>query len=129
MGQYFKLVNVDKKEVVHPWDIGGGAKFFEWLYNRQARVLVWLLRQSDSAGGGDIPVGERGHYITLGRWARDRVTLIGDYDSSRLWRASETKDGDDVPLPYSEYTDISSILRKEFNEAVIRDRGSGGELL
>jgi hypothetical protein len=121
MGQYFKLVNLDKKEVVNPWDIGGLTKFWEWLYNPQARVLVWLLRQSDEGGGGDIDEPER--YSTLGRWAGDRITLIGDYDSSGLWDKSKTKEVDGRPLPNTEHTDISKTLRQEFNQAVKRDGG------
>lgn len=129
MGQYFKLVNLDKKEVVNPWDIAGSAKFWEWLYNPQARVLVWLLRQSDEDGGGDIRADERERYTTLGRWAGDRVTLIGDYDSSNLWEASATTDAHGRPHPDAEYTDISTTLRQEFNEAVKRDRGRSADLL
>ena len=82
MGQYFKIVNEDKKEVINPWDLGGTAKFWEWLWNPQARVFVWLLRKSDEGGGGDINATER--FETLGRWAGDRITLVGDYDSSNL---------------------------------------------
>ena len=121
MGQYFKLVNEDKKEVVNPWDIGGVAKFWEWIYNPQARVLVWLLRRSDEGGGGDIDEPKR--YSTLGRWAGDRITLIGDYDSSQLWDKARTQDADGLPLANTEYTDISKTLRQEFNEAVERDGG------
>jgi hypothetical protein len=123
MSQYFKLVNVDKKEVVTPWDIGG-AKFWEWLYNPHARVVVWLLRQSDGDGGGDISLKERSRYTTLGRWAGDRVTLVGDYDSSKLWQESDTTDAEGRPLPDAPYTDITATLWKEFNEAVERDGGT-----
>lgn len=121
MGQYFKLVNLDKKEVVNPWDIGGVAKFWEWLYNPQARVLVWLLRQSDGDGGGDIPQEERERYTTLGRWAGNRITLVGDYDSSGLWEKSRVLNEQHQPKPYAEYTDISKTLRQEFNRAIKRD--------
>jgi hypothetical protein len=123
MGQYFKIVNEDKKEVVNPWDIGGVAKFWEWLANPQARVFVWLLRQSDGDGGGDIGTDERERYQTLGRWAGDRITLIGDYDSSGLWDIAATKDADGKPLEDAAYTDISALVRKEFNKAVRRDGG------
>lgn len=92
MGQYFKLVNLDKREVVNPWDIGGGAKFWEWLYNPQAAVCVWLLRQSDGDGGGDISAEERSRYTTLGRWAGDCITLIGDYDSNKLYQEASNRD-------------------------------------
>ena len=126
MGQYFKIVNQDKKEVINAWDLGGGAKFWEWLWNPQARVFVWLLRKSDEGGGGDINDPER--FETLGRWAGDRVTLTGDYDSSRLWNMSETKDADGKPLPNATYTDISALVRKEFNDAIRKDGGHIEEL-
>ena len=107
MGQYYKLVNTSKREQISAWKLGGVAKFFEWLYNDQARVLVWLLRQSDEGGGGDVP--DRTMYQTLGRWAGDQVTLIGDYDSSRLWHTSE------------DFTDISELVMSEYNQAVDAD--------
>jgi hypothetical protein len=107
MGQYFKLVNEDKHEQITAWEINGGAKFFEWLYNNQARILVWLLRKSDEGGGGDIPDPEG--YPTLGTWAGDRITLIGDYDSSKLWDKTE------------EWENIGKDIMGEYNEAVRRD--------
>lgn len=109
MGQYFKLVNEDKKEVVVPWDINGGAKFFEWLYNNQARALIWLLRQSNETGGGDIQYGDETEYETLGRWAGDRIVLVGDYDESDLYEMSK------------DYTNISQKLLAEYNAAVKKD--------
>lgn len=109
MGQYFKLVNLDKKEVVVSYDIKGSAKFYEWLYNNQARVLVWLLRQSNEGGGGDICDFDK--YKTLGRWAGDRITLVGDYDRSGLYDIDK----------YFDYKNISKKLLKEYNKAVKKD--------
>jgi len=126
MGQYFKIVNEDKREVITSWGLGHTAKFWEWLYNPHARVFVWLLRKSDGDGGGDIHPEERSRYSTLGRWARDRLTLIGDYDSSGLWERSETRDANNRLLPEATYTDISELVRREFNDAVTRD-GFGQE--
>lgn len=108
MGQYFKLVNEDKKEVVNAWDLGGVAKFFEWLYNREIRILAWLLRRSNEGGGGDID--DEGQYKTLGRWAGDRISLVGDYDKSGLFDNEKTG-----------YKDISKLLRKEYNQALKKD--------
>jgi hypothetical protein len=121
MGQYFKLVNVDKKEVVDPWALGGTAKFWEWIANPHGRVLLWLLRQSSEGGGGDID--ERDEYTTLGRWAGDRVTLVGDYDASGLYQASKTKDEHGDAIFFSDYVDITAVVRDEFNQAVRRDGG------
>ena len=112
MGQYFKLINEDKKEVVVSYGIRGTAKFYEWLYNNQARVLVWLLRRSNEGGGGDVNDWTR--YQTLGRWAGDRVSLVGDYDESKLYDKAE------------KYTDISKLLCNEYNHAV-KEGGFGKE--
>ena len=126
MGQYFKLVNLDKKEVVDPWKVGGAAKFWEWLANPHGRVILWLLRQSTEGGGGDIT--DRDEYTTLGRWAGDRVTLVGDYDASRLWESARTEDPDGDWINKAEYIDISDAVRGEFNHAVRRDGGFIDEL-
>lgn len=113
MGQYFKLVNLDKREVVCPWCLGGGAKLWEWAANTQGSVLTLLLRKSDEGGGGDFygyrkGVGE-GQSIDCplspiaGRWAGDRIALVGDYDSSHLW----------AKLP--QFRNITPQLVKEWN--------------
>lgn len=119
MGQYFKAVNFDKREVVCPWCLGGGAKLWEWSANAYGAIFPLLLRKSSATGGGDFGYGpprtvdinsfdgasaheqllnalrqsalSEGQPIHLspdsvvGRWAGDRVALIGDYDVSRLW--------------------------------------------
>jgi hypothetical protein len=115
MGQYFKAVNLDKREVVCPWCLGGGAKLWEWAANPQGSIFTLLLRKSTGSGGGDyygyrsieinadkvrrdgvVPTlrwmaGMEGQPIPastdtiVGRWAGDRVVLIGDYDKSKLW--------------------------------------------
>ena len=100
MGQYFRAVNLDKKEYVCPWKIGGLAKLWEWCMNKQAGIFPFLLRKSNEGGGGDI----QKDYKTAGRWAGDRIVLIGDYDKSKLWDKSQRK-----------YTDISAQLIKDYN--------------
>ena len=65
MGQYFKLVNLTKREFVRPWDIDGGAKLWEWTANlNQCGVILSLIN---------------------GRWKESRIVLVGDYDSSKLY--------------------------------------------
>ena len=124
MGQYFKAANIDKKEVVCPWCIGGGAKLWEWAANSYGAIFVRLLRKSTQTGGGayrdQIPRSERMMTVNtpdnpeqaqkslvdaigmavaaegmpaslpldtvVGRWAEDRIVLIGDYDESELWK-------------------------------------------
>jgi hypothetical protein len=105
MGQYFLLANEDKEEFVCPWEVGGLAKFYEWLWNDQARLLVWLLRRGSETGGGDVE--DPAVYQTLGRWAGDRVSLVGDYDESGLYQKARER-----------YRDISALLYQEYNAGV-----------
>ena len=106
MGQYFKAVNLDKKEYVCPWKIGGVAKLWEWCVNTQAGIFPFLLRKSNEGGGGDI----NKDYETAGRWAGERVVLIGDYDESGLWDKLE-----------KEYADISRQMVTDYNDFIESD--------
>lgn len=57
MGQYYKAVNIDKKEFVSP---SGGVKLMEWNWvgNHTVGTLLTLLK---------------------GKWKGDRVIIAGDY--------------------------------------------------
>ena len=92
MGQYFFIANLDKKEYICTWDVDSGAKFLEILCNNIARLVPYLLRKSDEGGGGDIDNFNELEYC--GRWACDRIVIIGDYDSSELY--SEIREFDKV---------------------------------
>lgn len=125
MGQYFLLVNQDKKQYVCPWCLGGGAKLWEWAANHQAGIFPLLLRQSTASGGGDWYGyglgydegtclgcdGSQTHQSPLdgvvGSWAGDRVTLVGDYDDSNLF-----------DLARQQYTNISRDIGRAFNQFV-----------
>lgn len=106
MGQYFMAVNKTKKEYFRAWDMGGGAKLWEWCANPQAGVLPFLLRKSDESGGGDVEVSATKAGFA-GRWAGDEVYLVGDYDSSHLYQ--QVKD---------EYINIAKELVREYNEFI-----------
>lgn len=90
MGQYFVAANHTKRELVCPWCVGGVAKLAEWMLNPQAAIFPYLLRRSDGSGGGDIEDPSAVEYA--GRWAGDKVELLGDYegDGSAYRRVYET---------------------------------------
>ena len=76
MGQYHYLVNLTKKQFVHPHQIGNGLKLREqvgWPYSTST-ALVMLLAASNGRGGGDF-----GEHRLVGSWAGDKVAFIGDY--------------------------------------------------
>lgn len=97
MGQYHKLVNLDKKEFVHPHRIGNGMKLLEQVgFERStSTALFMLLACSNGRGGGDFNDHE-----LIGRWAGDRIAIIGDY---------------------SEYVDIPGINAEEIYKQLEED--------
>jgi len=83
MGQYHCLVNLDKKQVVHPNCIGNGFKLRRQIGGpyTTATALVLLLAASckhGGRGGGDF---HSGHPL-IGSWAGDRIAFLGDYTRS-----------------------------------------------
>ena len=116
MGQYHVLVNYDKKEIVHPYGLGLGAKQVEQLgafKGTIADAMYLLVMTSPNAGGGDLPLTS-----VSGRWAGDRVMVVGDY----------TEDNDVPSIPNAsqlygmECTDITEkvaeALQVAFNRKV-----------
>lgn len=77
MGQYHVLVNFDKKEYVHPHALGNGLKLAEQFYSKYGMkdaLFILMASKSNGRGGGDLNDG-----TVVGRWAGDRVALVGDY--------------------------------------------------
>jgi hypothetical protein len=120
VGQYHKLFNLDKKEYVHAHRIGCGLKLMEQVgFEKCTASALWLLvAASNGRGGGDA----RDSSI-IGRWAGDRIAVIGDYANP-----------DDVPgvnaqevYRDEEYVDISAnvrgLLDKEFEGEPLKPWG------
>jgi hypothetical protein len=97
MGQYHKLVNLDRKEQVQPYNLGLGAKQYEQTGENGSLsdALYLLVMTSPARGGGDWE-----NFPELsGRWAGDRVIVLGDYtededlpgyqNASKLYHESE----------------------------------------
>lgn len=76
MGQYHVLVNLDKRQFVHPHAMGCGLKLWEQVgfYASISTALWALLACSNGRGGGDF----REHPL-VGSWAGDRIAVVGDY--------------------------------------------------
>lgn len=76
MGQYHILANLDTKEFVNPRALGGGVKQYEHTFydGDLAHAMYLLTMTSPARGGGDWAETEMS-----GRWAGDRVVILGDY--------------------------------------------------
>jgi hypothetical protein len=111
MGQYHKLINLDKQEVVEPYGLGLGAKQYEQTGCEAslADAIYLLVMTSPNGGGGDWPLTD-----VSGRWAGDRVVVVGDYTS-----ADALPEGDRADTLYLEsgtWDDITPKVREAFSE-------------
>ncbi len=140
MGQYWMPVNLDKKEYILPHTLGAGLKLWEQLANHPSTggaLVILLAAQREPRGGGDFDMEENWHgperifpkhnatpgpmpedypslaARTIGRWAGDRIALVGDYaedsDLPEEFKASEIfhecREG-------GSYTDITEMVAK-----------------
>ena len=89
MGQYYKIVNVDKKQIMVPWDYDCGAKLMEWSYSgcRFVLTLLNLLKKE---------------------WKGDRVYVVGDYadydelnGDEEIWQEAYNKAHDEIAQGYT----------------------------
>lgn len=109
MGQYQLVVNLTKKEFLHPHRMGDGLKLMEFgnSCGGTMTALAILLAVSNGRGGGDI-------YSTseiIGSWGGDRIVIIGDYGD-----VSDLPEADGADTLYrrcsdGEFRDISADLR------------------
>ena len=103
MGQYFIVVNLDKKEYLKPHDFPMcGAKLGEFSSDYDfCLALNSLLAQGFGPDGWERK-GE-----TLGRWAGDRIVVVGDYDESSLYQEAQNS---------TEFQNISHLVQSKFTE-------------
>lgn len=78
MGQYHRLVNLDKCEYINPHVLAAGLKLWEQLAAHPgpgAALVVLLASHSNGQGGGDFKPDP-----LVGSWRGDRIAYVGDYD-------------------------------------------------
>jgi hypothetical protein len=136
MGQYYLLCDETKEEYIDPWTAGSGSKLWELCMNDVTRLLPYLLAQGANGSGGDPRIpwrdfeGEDGsvdweaHQAALdeafpncGRWAGDRIAVIGDYDESGLYQTARDS---------SEWTEVTPEIRDEVLDFLGDSGGSHG---
>jgi hypothetical protein len=83
MGQYYLVVNVDKREFLHPHKLGDGLKLMEFGNSSDGTMLALALLLADGCGrgGGDYHAkkGATPDTSLIGRWKGDRIVIAGDY--------------------------------------------------
>lgn len=118
MGQYYKIVNLDKQEYLHGHKMDSGIKLME-LGGTPAMALLVLCADGNGRGGGDF--GDRSPNSVAGRWAGDRIVVAGDYaDKGRHIPASMRDAHDDENLydvAEEHFADISELVMESFRRA------------
>lgn len=117
--QLFLIVNIDKREYVHPHELGMGMELRKICTNKAVGVLAYLLRDSDVFDGEeDIPVksvlDKQKHFPMAGRWAGNAIVLVGNKDCLNLFdevRGEYVAKNEQIP-----YRDISLKVREEFEK-------------
>lgn len=110
MGQYYMIANLDKKEFLYPHKMGSGLKLLEIAGSNLPRILTLLLQDSDGRGGGDGDIDNSIISEFCGRWAGDRIAIVGDYDSKDIYGQLD-----------EQYTDISFPARYAYNKWMVWD--------
>ena len=128
MGQYYLIVNTEKKEYLHPHDLGAGLKNWELIAGGVGGLIAYLCSQSSGRGGGDPSISYQEYtdedgetdwdarerdiedtYPNWGRWANNRIVVVGDYDDSDLYQKAQES---------SEYENISHQVIDEYNKFI-----------
>ena len=126
MGQYHKIVNMDKKQFLQPHKFDDGLKLMEFGCSSDGTmtalaVLLACACKGGARGGGDIHSADP----LVGSWAGDRIAIVGDYMRPEDLPGSETGTYDDgTPMPLygllgddDAYTDISKQILRVLHEA------------
>lgn len=132
MGQYHWPINLDKKEYIHPHKFGDGLKLMEFGVSGRGTmtglaVLLAASNRGGARGGGDLhawlggpgyegreaPIDPDRASVLLsevvGRWAGDRIAIIGDYHEPDDIPGVELRD-DFLDTLHETWEDISAIV-------------------
>lgn len=104
MGQYYYVINIDKKQYLHPHRFGDGLKLLEFgcSGNGTMTALAILLADGNGRGSGDLHSDK----AIIGSWAGDRIVIGGDY-------------ADNAPGQEAAWYDIAAVTFEEISAQVI----------
>jgi hypothetical protein len=104
MGQYYKIVNIKKKQYITPHTFGDGAKLMEFSMSANGVLagLAILLSDGNGRGGGDL----HSENDIVGSWAGDNIAVAGDYaDAGKFVKEPEqtlyevaSSEGEDISI-------------------------------
>jgi len=90
MGQYFKVINKTKKEILNPHTFGSGLKLWEIINSRGEILqgLALLLAEGHQKYDKNYqPIKSD----IIGRWKGDKISIMGDYVEHEVVKDGEVK--------------------------------------
>lgn len=102
MGEYFRYVNLDRREYFDIDALGGATKASGIGRNLGARAFALLLTRRGGGGAGG--------QVAVGSWAGDRVAVIGDYIEPNALGVATGSERNLWSVVDEEYRDISSSV-------------------
>ena len=122
MGQYYKIVNIKKKQYITPHTFGDGAKLMEFSMSASGVLagLAILLADGNGRGGGDL----HSENDIVGSWAGDNIVIAGDYaDTGKFVKEPEqnlyevaSSEGEDVSIKVLDALFDDSYYFSEFRK-------------
>ena len=97
MGQYFIIVNIEKREYIHPHDIKRGAKLLELSKDPIIYGLMSLLQAKNKEKTA----------LYVGAWANDKILFIGDSEDSSFFKQVVVSFKNISKEAYNEYLNFS----------------------
>ncbi len=122
MGQYYKIVNVKKKQYISPYTFGDGSKLMEFSMSANGVLagLAILLADGNGRGGGDL----HSTNDIIGSWAGDNIVVAGDYadegkfvkeTDQNLYRVA-SDEGEDISIKVLDALCDDSYFFSEFRK-------------
>jgi hypothetical protein len=122
MGQYYKIVNIKKKQYITPHTFGDGAKLMEFSMSASGVLagLAILLADGNGRGGGDL----HSENDIVGSWAGDNIVVAGDYaDGGKFVKEADrnlyclaTNEGEDISIKVLEALFDDQYFFSEFRK-------------
>jgi hypothetical protein len=122
MGQYYKIVNIKKKQYISPYIFGDGSKLMEFSMSANGVLsgLSILLADGNGRGGGDL----HSENDIVGSWAGDNIVIAGDYaDTGKFVKEPEqnlyevaSSEGEDISIKVLDALFDDSYYFSEFRK-------------